>query len=630
MSGKAVIELYKGKWFEAGRLYKRFLANHAKWWIKDLPRTSTPQWYRNNAMWICASSGRRAAQELLYLHKYFEIPLTVSWVYWYTLTNGDHPEFHNRPGSAEYVKMLQKAGMHVEAYFNPRLWGYCPKRLSDWRKTAGMLAAVKNRNGEPVFERYGKCNYAVICPASSLAQKWISRETRRIAGYGYDSIYHDQLPCSFPKLCFDRHHGHLMNDSSSWLEHGYWPLYKKVRHECAAISSQIAHNGEEASDPYLKCIDGYMVWRWVDKNHVPLFQSIYAGRIQFTGRMYDAHSKTPGGYKSFFPKVAEQLVYGEQIGWFHLNDLRYASPRRSYAKKMAHLRSALVGFFNASDMLSPLSFEPSVPKLSSNWSVLGGKRLIKTDQVLHSVWKRLEDGKVMILFVNTVNQDVTVKPILPTGLPGNLAVCREGTSEPEFISLKKQNALPPVKLKPYGSEVWVFSSQKDKSPELIKITETLKRIAGFTDPGKILELPQNFKAKNCFAVKTGEWIAPVRSSWMKKCLMPKYPSLGFDQDRWIQAEPGGKIFWGRIDFGKNNASKIEIMVAADPSRAGGKISFYDAETKTILAEGVVPVTGDWFDFKILSLPLKSKLSGKHDIMTEFSGGCNIRNWRIVE
>lgn len=44
-TGPAVVELYRGDWFEAGQVYKRFLLAKARWYPKTLPRTSTPQWY---------------------------------------------------------------------------------------------------------------------------------------------------------------------------------------------------------------------------------------------------------------------------------------------------------------------------------------------------------------------------------------------------------------------------------------------------------------------------------------------------------------------------------------------------------------------------------------------------------
>jgi hypothetical protein len=75
------------------------------------------------------------------------------------------------------------------------------------------------------------------------------------------------------------------------------------------------------------------------------------------------------------------------------------------------------------------------------------------------------------------------------------------------------------------------------------------------------------------------------------------------------------------------------MVAADPERAGGTIGFYDvtkSEEGELIGEITVPVTGDWFDFKTLTIELKNPISGKRDIHTRFrNGGCNIRSWRAL-
>lgn len=63
LNGKAVIELYSGKWFEAGRIYRRFLEKEAQWWIPELPRRDTPEWFRDNTLWVLAFAGSAGSAE---------------------------------------------------------------------------------------------------------------------------------------------------------------------------------------------------------------------------------------------------------------------------------------------------------------------------------------------------------------------------------------------------------------------------------------------------------------------------------------------------------------------------------------------------------------------------------------
>ncbi|MBR6374233.1 MAG: LamG domain-containing protein, partial [Victivallales bacterium] len=50
--GVAVLQSYRGDWFEAGQIYKDFLSKKADWFVKELPRKDTPKWYRDNTFWL--------------------------------------------------------------------------------------------------------------------------------------------------------------------------------------------------------------------------------------------------------------------------------------------------------------------------------------------------------------------------------------------------------------------------------------------------------------------------------------------------------------------------------------------------------------------------------------------------
>jgi hypothetical protein len=52
LNGTAVLELFDGTWFEAGRVYRRFLEKDAFWYVRELPRKSTPEWFRNMPLWF--------------------------------------------------------------------------------------------------------------------------------------------------------------------------------------------------------------------------------------------------------------------------------------------------------------------------------------------------------------------------------------------------------------------------------------------------------------------------------------------------------------------------------------------------------------------------------------------------
>jgi hypothetical protein len=328
-SGNAVIEFFSGDWFNAGQIYKRFLSSKAHWWISKLPREDTPKWFRDNCINILAGVWQ-GNKTLLYLRDYFGMDFGVHLVNWTPARNWPHFD-KATPQTLALLKSLHSAGIRVWPYTDPRLWALTDSEdmKSDWQYSRlGKTIAVKKENGAVYTEPYGvPC--AVICPATKGGYNQIYKCAKKIAEYKFDGMYHDQL-CSRPVMCFDPTHGHYANDSRFWFENGYWKIYADLRAKIRKINPDFIHTAEDASDPHLKEVDGYMVWRFFDPNHVPLFQSIYAGRVQFVGRLFN--HQYPGDWNSSFAKVAEQFIYGEQLGWITLKDLEVASPLRAYFK----------------------------------------------------------------------------------------------------------------------------------------------------------------------------------------------------------------------------------------------------------------------------------------------------------
>ncbi|MBQ6471440.1 MAG: carbohydrate-binding protein [Victivallales bacterium] len=625
-SGHAVIRLFEGDWFDAGQCYKRDFLPQSAWWTPRLPRETTPKWYRENPGMICGVNGMPLAREFAALQNYFGLDIIAQWVWWYHISQDEYPRYDQGKSSADSLPFMEQAGLRTESYANPRLWGYDPARSYQWRGRLAERVAVKDEAGEPVIERYGTKDYPVACPACPETARLLEQNIKLSVSYGIDAIYNDELAAGRPHLCFDPNHGHPLNDPTLWLEKGYYPMYEAIR----KALPDVPHDTEDACEVYAKCVDAFMPWRWTDEGRIPLFQSIFAGRVQFCGRAYDAFS-SQGDWQSFFSKAAEQLVYGEQISWFHLYDMRYASPRRLFLRKMLHLRKALAPWLNVSDMCQFLATETPVTMVESHWGGIGATaKTIKSPQIMHSVWRRQDDGRSLVVFVNLVNQQSEIRPILPDVLRhGHLAVLREGTAEPDFIDLGSSTP-PKVSLAARASQVWIVQPNRDVSPEMACIAETLKAMGEMKGWGPILTQPQNKKARNQISARPGEWVAPVQASWMEKCYMPgKYGTFDKSPQRWIQADCGATVFWGEVDFGNQPGTTLEIWVAADVERAGGKIIFQEQGSNLVMAELDIPVTGEWADYKLLSTPLARPFIGRHDLTSVFTGGCNIKAWRVV-
>jgi hypothetical protein len=67
------------------------------------------------------------------------------------------------------------------------------------------------------------------------------------------------------------------------------------------------------AEPFICWFDGYLTWHWQHNGQVPAFPAVYGGTIQMFGRAYRGGATKELALRM---KAGQQLVFGEQIGWF--------------------------------------------------------------------------------------------------------------------------------------------------------------------------------------------------------------------------------------------------------------------------------------------------------------------------
>ena len=614
-NGKAVIELYSGNWFEAGKIYRRFLEKEAKWWIRTLPRKSTPEWFRNNTLWILTFTANREAAEDMrdtanFLRGYFELPFGLHWYNWDDTAKAAWPHFPAKDFVSEINRQIRENNIYTIPYIDSRLWKVKdgPNRTDYMYTSHGLKYAVRSRTGGLHQEDYGRGNvYTVICPAVSEWQDWLVKLVTRVNDMGFDGVYHDQVGTGRAFMCYNAGHKHDFNDPSLWLEKGYWPMFDKMFAVLHKKNRNFCHTTEENAEAYLKQFDGYLAWRWTDQEQIPLFQSIYSGRAQFVGKLFN-HSR-PGDKQSFFSKIGQQLVFSEQLGWFTLSELRSADARRLFVKKAMHMRLALLPYFNEGRMLEMMKFS-QMPIERSLW---GGNvpQVLTLPQIANSAWMG-RDGSVMRLFVNT-SRDKAMTAIPAFSSKKGFWICREGADKPVF----SKNA-PAVSLKPLCFEVWI----EGNAAMADELQKTLKKISTFT-PGKDISMVQ-MKSRKHKGVP-GKMYGVQDIAGVFNCVPNGNTHIGWVQD-------GAIIAFGEVDFGKEGASLITVKVTVDPGYAGGDLEI----RSSVPGKGDITVgrlklnsTGGWNNFKEIPVKLDSRLSGKRNVTFIINGNaaCNFAGWK---
>ena len=493
--GTGVIEMFVGDWFAAGQIYKRFLSAKAPWWVEELPRKETPAWFRNNC--VCAQlmiylpTGRtedRRRSELLRLREIFEMPVVAETRYYVDHNKtGFWPHYTPDPDRVRYLDGLRRDGMRINGYIDDRLW--CtkdgPGRKYDWMYSSiGSKLKVVCEDGTFPQEVYGGKESAagdrfvcmVMCPSAQGWRDWLTRQCETIARDAHlDGIYHDQVMACAPIPCFDPDHGHLLNDPNAWVLGGYTPYLEEMRRRVAAINPNIVHGSEDGVEVYCKGqLDFCLNWRWCYEM-VPLFTSLYAGRFQFLGRVVGDGRRQGSERGGFFAKMAEELVWGEQIGAFlklgqedDLNDFG----TMLFAKKMAHLRRALLPYLNESEFLHPPRFCKPMPRVGYVWNRAYGIGSVNTDQVRTTAWQRQRDGARMAVFVNSEETPIEVEPVLPDF--GESLVFIDGAA-PVVVA----DGAYKMKISGRGFAVVVAGDVSLLSTERTRLGTLLKQIAAF-------------------------------------------------------------------------------------------------------------------------------------------------------
>ena len=515
LPGAGAIEVFDGNWFEAGQIYKRFLKNKALW-FRSLPRRDTPSWYQNIgaalAAWVAPGwySFERMADDVLRMKNYLEVPVLFASRNWFDFRKGGYPHFYPKDEMAPAHKKIQDQGVRVAFYIDDRLWeendGPGTVNRRNWLfDPIGRECAVVNRNGYMQYENYRSfyayrdpeskkikrisVRMAIMCPGAQQWHQWLRDLCIRVSSYKADLIYHDQVSAATPKDCFSTSHGHNWNDPYVWCRDGFVPLLKEIRKHTPGKS----HTSEDASEAYSDVLDGFEIWRWTHQQ-VPLFQSIYCGRVQYSGRTYGdtlAPRKKAGSWmafrdaNAFFAKMAEQVVHGEIPGKIYTDgdgDWRHAGAM-VFFKRMAHMRMALLKYFNGAEMTAPVRYKVAPPDLKTFWNAYqggsGGGGWITQPAVRSSTWLDQKSGMRMAFFVNSSGKTVEIQPLL-----GNFTDPVILNALPE--TQMKYNDLN-IKLAPYGYAVVLSGPEKTCRMEAERIFETMKKTAAFTPPGWLHE-----------------------------------------------------------------------------------------------------------------------------------------------
>jgi len=412
LPGQAKWQLFRGDWYDAATIYRTWVSHEAKWWpsLGVEGRMDTPEWMRQLPAWVmtggassdCVPRVKAFAEEL-------KVPVGFHWYNWHQIPfDNDYPHyFPPKDGFAEGVAELKQAGVYPMPYINGRLWDTKDKEAEDWQFTQVALAATtKDEKGDPYTESYGSketdgssVKLAAMCPSTSLWQSRISDIVLRLFDEcGVSGVYIDQIAAARPRLCFDASHGHPLGGGHWWTE-GYWQMLDLIRD---AKPAGCMITTECNAEPYIKWFDGYLTWHWQEQNMVPAFSAVYGGAIQMFGRAYRGG---PSQDLANRMKAGQQLVFGEQIGWFGPEIIKRPDCG-PFLRDCVELRWRLNKYFYAGQMARPPKLIGDIPTVKADWQ-WHGEWPIRTKAIIAGAWRLTNEQKVVLLFANVSDDSLS-------------------------------------------------------------------------------------------------------------------------------------------------------------------------------------------------------------------------------
>lgn len=426
LSGQAVWQLLRGDWYDAAHIYRQWVVQEARWypragnassqmthvsaWTAPRPLKTFREWIRDLPAWSLASGG---AQEVVppveEFARYCGVPVGFHWYYWHQIPfDNDYPHyFPVKPGFAEGVRQLKESGVFVMPYINGRLWDTRDRGIEDFQfSTVAKPSATKDENGNPYTETYGSkeadgspVRLAVMCPTTALWQDKVREIVRRLFHeYGVNAVYIDQVAAAPPVLCFDPSHGHPLGGGHWWNE-GYWQMLERIRQEMPADR---ALTTECNAEPFIAWFDGYLTWHWQYEGQVPVFPAVYSQAIQMFGRAYRGGATKDLALRM---KSAQQLVFGEQIGWIDPNIVHEAENAR-FLRQMVRLRWRYRTFFTHGEMARPPRLEGNIPIVRADWQ-WAGEWWVSAPAVYTGAWQLPGQRRLVLFFINVADEPVS-------------------------------------------------------------------------------------------------------------------------------------------------------------------------------------------------------------------------------
>jgi hypothetical protein len=254
----------------------------------------------------------------------------------------------------------------------------------------------------------------------------------------------------------DATHGHPLGGGHWWNE-GYWKMLESIRH---AIPPGAMLTTECNGEPFIRWFDGYLTWTWQRAGQVPAFPAVYGGTVQMFGRAYGGGDSKELALRM---KAAQQLVFGEQIGWLDPGIVKEPA-NADFFRRVVLARGQLGRYFYAGEMARPPKLMGDIPSVRADWQ-WSGHLWITNEAVFSGAWQIPKTKRLVMIFANVGDEPVSAKlrfdPVA-YGIHARKMVYQtrldgDAPAGELPVSLERQSVFErPVVIKPRRVQTWEF------------------------------------------------------------------------------------------------------------------------------------------------------------------------------
>jgi len=434
--GEAVLQLFRGDWYDATLIYRDWVWANAKWYPKlsENGREDTPLWMKELPVWIRSQNHSTIENDVSWAKQftnYVGVPTGLRWHMWY-----DAPEPHlfpAKPGFHEAIIGLKNHDIpvYVMPYTLGTSWYVLDDSFENLQLPNVLLeGAVKDMQGELLATNL-RDEYTSIdmCPTSDIWKQTQKDVVLRVFNeLDAKAVYMDCIGDKPAKRCFDRSHDHPTG-GGSWWARSYWELVEDIRRD---MPSDCILTTESSCEVYVHVFDGFL-GKWDMDGAVPAFPAIYGGAIQVFGQYYKFDQR-PTQTLAHRMQAGQALVFGAQIAAnLRLPKVLDAEETLQFIRQIVQLRWELRRFFYAGRMARPPKLYGDMPTVTADWGAMVNpdpNTWVTTDAVLTGAWKIPHEQRLVLLFVNvseepllaTLNFDAETYGLSPGQLMGTVIV----------------------------------------------------------------------------------------------------------------------------------------------------------------------------------------------------------------